>query len=329
MRRVIVGLIAVASLALGVAVAQADGGGQGGDDNGPGMNGIPVVGTVVSTPTADSFVANAYIPTQGMGDQGSQGPGDFGQGGSGQGSGSGSGSGFGGDIAKDDDTGGGTPPTTTQVTITTNASTKIEVNDSTGTVTDMKPGDHFFALFTGSPTDTIQTLTANPALAVFDHTAPPAPQVYAFVGSVTGTDTTAGTVTLTVTRAFPSSLAAASSSVTLTVSSDTLILGGSANSGGLFGNTLSDVSTGDIVAGGLIGPSGETLTQVESSPLRVLLDLPATSSSTPAQMMNDKRHALSAALRLLGDKHQSSRHHQRRSRSRSHKHHSRGHAKRR
>jgi hypothetical protein len=331
MRRAIVGLLAVLPLAFGVAVAQADGISQGGDDAGPGTNGIPVVGTVVTTnPAAGSFTANAFIPVAGMGDEDNQGdqsgPGDDDQGEQGSQGGS-----FGGDIAKEDDGGfggsfGETPPATTLVTITTNSSTSIEVNDAPGTVADMKPGDRFVAFFTGSPTDTIQTLVANPALAIRDHTPPPSPQVYAFVGSVTGVDTTAGTVTITVTRSFPSALAAANSSVKLTVTSDTLILGGSANSGGLFGNTLSNVSPGDIVAGGLIGPSGETLTQVEASPLRVLLDLPAMSSSTPAaQVMSDKRQALSAALRMLGVKSTSSRHHH----HRSHKHHSRRHAKRR
>jgi hypothetical protein len=323
MRRAIGGLIAALPLALGVAVAHADGGSWG--DGGQGQNGVPVIGTVVQTdPAAGTFTANAFVPTEssepgddnsgsgsGSGDDSGSGSGDDSGSGSGDGSGSGSGSGsggnFGGDLAHDQFGGSSTTPATTPVTITTDANTNITVNDSTGTVGDMKPGDHFVAFFNGSPTDPIGTLVANPALAVFDHTPPPQKQVYAFVGTVTGTDTTNGTVTLTV-------------------SADTLILGGTSSSG--FGNTLANVSNGDIVAGGLIGPQGDTLTQVEALPLQVLLDLPVPSGSnvTASAKTKAKQNALKQALKLLGVKsasHHRKAHHKRHA---SH-HHSRKHAK--
>ena len=140
--------------------------------------------------------------------------------------------------------------------------------------------------------------------------------MYAFVGTVTGTDTTNGTVTLTVTQSFPSGLAAANSSVTLTVSSHTLILGGTSSTG--FGSTLANVSKGDIVAGGLLAPQGDTLTQIEALPLQILLDLPASSStSTTTTTSATKQTALKQALKALGVKgtSHSRRHHHKKERS--------------
>lgn len=313
MRRAIAGLIAVMPLALGVAVAHADGPGAWGDGGAP--QGVPVIGTVVQTdPATGSFTANAFVPTE------SDQPGDDDPGlndGSGSGPASGPSGSFGGDFRHAEFGGSGNAPATTPVTITTDSNTNITVNGSSGSVSDMKVGDHFVALFTGSPTDSIQTLVASPALAVFDRTPPPRKQVYAFVGTVTATDTTNGTVTLTVTRSYPSGLAAANSSVTLTVSADTLILGGTSSSG--FGNTLADVSTGDVVAGGLLAPQGETLAQVEALPLQMLLDLPASSSSTATSAV--KQDALKQALKLLGV------HHSRKHTAHHRRHHSRKHAK--
>jgi hypothetical protein len=53
-------------------------------------------------------------------------------------------------------------------------------------------------LFSGSPSDSIQTLTASPALAVFASMPPTPKQLYAFVGTVTAIDSTAGTLTVNV-----------------------------------------------------------------------------------------------------------------------------------
>jgi hypothetical protein len=318
MRRAVAGLIAALPLALGVAAAHADQGGPWSGGGGVTM-GVPVIGTVVTTDaSAGTFTANAFVPTFGLGDLNSgsgtaQGP--WGGGGS-----------FARAFAIGDPAGGGTTPTTTMVTIKTDSNTKLVVNGSTGTVGDMKAGDQFMALFSGSPTASITTLVGNPALAIFDRTPPPPKQVYAFVGTVTGTDTTKGTVTLTVTASLPSGLAAANSSVTLTVSSDTLILGGTSSTG--FGNTLANVSTGDIVAGGLIAPQGDTLAQIEALPLQILVDLPASSSSSGSSGSSSttttsaaKQKALKQALKLLRTKttsHHRTKHHK--------KHHARKHA---
>jgi hypothetical protein len=110
-------------------------------------------------------------------------------------------------------------------------------------------------------------------------------------------------VTVSVTRSLPGDLVPSGSGpATFTVSASTLVLGGS-GAGGLFGGSLADVSVGDMVAGGLVGDAGQTLSQVEATPLRVLLDLPASApatSGTPVTATNAQ--ALNRALALLGDK---------------------------
>jgi hypothetical protein len=191
-------------------------------------------------------------------------------------------------------------PTLTQVTIATDANTELKLDGQHASLSDLAAGQHFYALFNGAPTDTLQTLVSNPALEVSAHAvrARHHHQLYAFVGSVTGVDTTAGTVTVDVQRSLPSSLVPAGSPPqTFTVGAGTLILGGSNTS--LFGGTLGGVSVGDIVAGGLLAAPGQTLTQVESTPLAVLLDLPAgTLPSSHASSARTK--ALNRTLSLLG-----------------------------
>jgi hypothetical protein len=190
----------------------------------------------------------------------------------------------------------------TQVTISTNTgSTRIAVNGQPTTISGLAPNDRFVALFSGSSSDTIQTLTANPALAVFAHTAPTPKQLYAFVGTVTATSgtTAPGTVTVTVADSYPTGLF--SSPATFTVGQNTLILGGNSTTGnGLFGGSLGNVSVGDTVAGALVAPAGETATQVESLPLAALIDFPTVGgSATPAA----KQSALDATLAMFGVKH--------------------------
>jgi hypothetical protein len=213
--------------------------------------------------------------------------------------------------------GRGTLPTPTQVTITTDSSTKLLVNGKPGGVSDLAAGNKFFALFNGFPWDSIQTITSSPALFVIAHAPPTPKQVYGFVGTVTGVDTTNSQVTVTVADSLPSSLVAIGSSATFTVGPTTLILGGSSTSTStphLFGGSLSGVQTGDIVAGAEIGPAGETATQVEAAPLNLLLDFPAPPTASSAA----KARALQDALALiegksLGAAVQHKRHH--------HKHH--------
>lgn len=304
MKRMLVGLLAALPLIVGVTAAQADGFGFGGGDQSSSTQGtedVLVAGTVVSVNAqAGTFVANAFIvPADNQGGQGEDNDNDDQSGGSDS---SGQSSHHGDNL----DTPATTPPTT-QVTITTDSNTEIEVKGQHGTVANLTPGDTFVAKFKAMPTDPIATVVSTPALSIKTE-APETPEqnshgsLYAFVGSVTAVDPTAGTVTVNVTRSLPSSLVPASSGpVSFTVGPDTLILGGSS---GLVGGSLSGVSVGDIVAGGLFAPGGETLAQVGMLPLRVLLDLPAssTSTSTPAQTAKAKTKALRRAVALLDGK---------------------------
>ena len=172
-------------------------------------------------------------------------------------------------------------PTPVRITVTTSSDTEFWVNGATGTISCLAAGDRFRALFDRTGGSDITTLVANnPALTV---TADAAPRMYAFVGTVTALATpssgSGGTVSVDVTNAIPPELASSAwNPVTFTVGADTLILGGS-GSGGLSVASLSGISVGDVVAGGLIVAPGDSLSRVEGAPLRLLLDFPASGSS--------------------------------------------------
>jgi len=302
MRRAVLALVLALPLALGTATASAHNGGPGGWGRGPSGPRAAVAGTVVSVnATAGTFVADAYVlspPTF----MGSPGPG---RGEPGYGHPYAGGRGWGRSARlrprwSSSPSASPTMPATTQVTITTNPSTRISVDGRPAMVGKLATGDKFVSLFSGSSSDTIQTLTASPALAVFAHTPPTPKQLYAFVGTVTAVSgtTSPGTVTVTVADSYPSGLF--TSPATFTVGQTTAILGGDSSTGnGLFGGSLGDVSTGDMVAGALVAPAGETAAQVEATPLAVLLDFPSSGSATSAA----KQSALDSTLALFGVKH--------------------------
>jgi hypothetical protein len=304
MRRAVIALVLALPLTLGTAAASAHNGGSWGWGHGPSGPRAAVAGTVVSVnATAGTIVADAYVltPPTFIGYPGHPG------GGAGNGNGYQRGQGWGQQGRLRAQWSGSptttpTTPATTQVTITTDPSTtRIALNGKPATVGDLAAGDRFVSLFSGSSSDTIQTLTANPALAVFAHTPPTPKQLYAFVGTVTGVSgtTAPGTVTVTVADSYPSGFF--SSPATLTVGANTLILGGSSSTGnGLFGGSLGDVSVGDTVAGVLVAPAGETVAQVEALPLAALLDFPTVGgSASPAA----KQSALDSTLAMFGIKH--------------------------
>jgi hypothetical protein len=308
MKRAVIALVMALPLAVGVAGAQADSQGHWGDDQGTQSAGsvVAVAGTITSVDASTStFTANAFVPTGEADDQGDQSQsGDDGESNDSQNNG---GQGDQGQGAFHNDWRGsqsGESASTTPVTITTDGSTTFRVDGQDGTIADLSPGQHFVALFNGSPSDSLQTLVSTPPLAVSAHTPDEQHQLYAFVGTVSAVDTSAGTVAVEVTNSLPSGLvSSASNPATFTVSPSTMVLGGSATNG-LFGGSVSDVAVGDVVAGGVIGPAGETLSQVESSPLQVLVDFPAsaTPNATSSMRHQERRRALTQALALFGYK---------------------------
>lgn len=299
--------IVIASLPLGFAVVDAQahrGGSSGGGGNGQSQ--VVVAGTVVSVnATANSFVADAYIVSQQRGGPPPR-PYSFPYPQGGQG-GRGSGDGRASHGVHMDSGGGGagsdSQPTTTQVTILTNSSTRFRVNRAGGTISDLAAGDKFIALFNGSSSEDITTLVnGNPAIAVEANSPPKPKQLYAFVGTVTAVDTTNDTITVNVSSSLPAGLVPSSSNpATFTIGANTLVLGGTSGNGASWGS-LSNVGVGDVVAGGLIAPSGETLSQVEATPLRLLLDIPASTAGSHATKARTKSKALAKAKALLGYK---------------------------
>jgi hypothetical protein len=327
MRRLLISLAVMLPL-VGAAAAAADGFGGG---SGPGTpaNEAMVVGTIVSVnATTGTFVADAWVVPQFDGGHGFGHLGGFGGFGF-PGSGATGATGFGGDYRMHDGVTGATgatgatgsegptEPTPTQVTITVGPNTKLEVKGvSSPTVGSLAPGDRFSAAFTGSPGDSITTLTANPSLSIDAAPAPQRPSLYAFAGTVTGT--TASSVTVRLFATYPSSLGAAGSAATFTVGSSTLVLGGT---NGFTRGDVSNVAKGDIVAGGLVGSPGETAAQVEAQPLMLLLDLPvgsitgttgatgtsgASGSANASFLKREKAAELKRAEQLLGLKVKSS-----------------------
>jgi hypothetical protein len=301
-KKFMISLAAALPLLGGVAVTEAAGSGWS-PNTGTNATQAMVVGTVVSVDaTAGTFVANAFVVPPFGGEHGSAGGDGPGFGGFGFFPGGFGHDGTGTTTTTTSTTTTPTAPTATQVTITTNKSTTITLGHSTATLSQLAVGDRFRALFTGAPTDAIGTLVASAALSVNAAAAPKQHQLYAFVGTVKSTDTTAGTVTVDVTAGIPSSLLAAGTDATFTVGTSTLVIGGSSTSGlGFSTGSLSNVSTGDIVAGGLIGDAGETAAQVQAAPLMLLLDFPAGSSSSSSSSSSSIRaSALKRAEALLG-----------------------------
>jgi hypothetical protein len=183
--------------------------------------------------------------------------------------------------------------------ITVDSGTKLDINGNTTTATvgELAVGQKFTATFDGTPTETLAAIVANPALSIVA-TTPKA--LYAFVGTVTATNTTSTpeTVSVAVTQSLPTGLFTGTD--TFDVGPGTFVFGGSSSS--LFGS-LSNVTVGDVVAGGLVSTGGQAASAVEADPLQVLVDFPASSSSSSASSAA-VRHLRAAdfkkALRLLG-----------------------------
>lgn len=188
-------------------------------------------------------------------------------------------------------------PTSGTVTITTNSSTKFDVNGNTSaTIANLAAGDRFIATFAPSTSQGMSsagvegrslrrshwdqggstpTVPTTPALSVI---AESPPQLYAFVGTVATTPTALpGSLSVTVSQSLPAGLFTGTQ--TFQIGSQTLVFGGSLAA--FFGESASTptISANDVVVGGEINMGGLTAAQVEANPLQVLVDFTTTTSS--------------------------------------------------
>jgi hypothetical protein len=299
MRRALISLLAAFPLACAPATALAS---TGRATDGPQGPCATVAGTVVSVDAANhQFVANAYVLPTSAGNHcpiTAPPPPIL--------------------TAPDRGPRAVTPPATTQVMIGVDTNTKIRVNDRAATLADLRPNATFYAVFSGQPTDPITTLVYNAAVSIQAKNPPRHRQLFAFVGTVINVSSSAGTVTVNVSQSLPNSLVPSGSApLTFAVNRRTLVLGGNA-AGGLNGGSVSGVQVGDVVAAGTVGWSDMTLTEVQSLPLRLLIDFPvATSTGGAGLNPGTQTKALRRALSLLGLK-TVSKHHKAKSHKKAH-----------
>lgn len=160
-----------------------------------------------------------------------------------------------------------------RVTITTDASTKVRLDDHVATVAQLGPGDELTAGFSAPPGSSLQEILAGPALGIYAR-SPRA--FYGFVGTVTAVDPGAGTLSVNVLRTTPAAGAllgsAGGAPLTFDVGPDTLVL---ALPGGISHGTdgLGGVSVGDVVAAGYLVRPVSSLADLLAQPLWVLVDV--------------------------------------------------------
>ncbi len=168
-------------------------------------------------------------------------------------------------------------------TITTDASTRITLEGQSSSVSNLAVGDMFVAIYNGIPSEPLSTITATPAISIRAWSAPTGNALYGFVGTVAGT--ASGTVTVNVTASVPTGMF--SGADTFTVGSQTKVVG----------NT--NLGIGDVVAGALIAPSGQSASTVASTPLQLLVDYPPASSSPASATAEQIKRAERRALEML------------------------------
>jgi hypothetical protein len=178
----------------------------------------------------------------------------------------------------------GTPNTT----ITTDANTQVVINHQASSVSNLAVGDKFVAIYHGTPSEPLSTITATPAISIKAETGPAGKALYGFVGTVASTGS--GTLTVNVTGSFPQGMF--SGADTFAVGSQTKV----------FGNT--NLAPGDVVAGGILAPTGASASTIGSTPLQLLVNYtPATSSpgtTTADQVRRAERRAIEMLRREAG-----------------------------
>jgi hypothetical protein len=191
----------------------------------------------------------------------------------------------------------GTPGTV----IDSGDSTQVRIDGQQSSFGQLAVGDQFTAVYDGTSGQSLATIVSQPALWISawspTGSAGSSDSLYAFVGTVASTDTSAGTITVNVTSSIPNGLF--SGTDTFDVGSQTIVLGNSDETP--FGS-LSGVTPGDVVAGGLRAPSGTSAATIESTPLEVLVDFPQSTSSSSSSASADRastKRAEHRALKLL------------------------------
>lgn len=155
-----------------------------------------------------------------------------------------------------------------QVTFKTDADTEVYLGEDEGTLSDLKPGDSIAVAIVADSDATRDEVLATPAFAVYVNKRP---SQYGFAGKVTATDTAAKTLTVKVryaTRNIRSQLDQADSrTLTFTTDDATLFKTGSPD------GTLADIKVDDVVAVGIKGAKGASLSDVLATPASVVYEL--------------------------------------------------------
>jgi hypothetical protein len=180
------------------------------------------------------------------------------------------------------------PPTVDTITVKADANTAIFRNGADATLADIVVGDVVNVFIVADEGQTREQALASPAFAILARSKQTV-VTYGFAGRVTAVDTTAGTLTVNVTKATRRARAllgsGAAQSVTFKIGESTIVIvdGQPAQ--------LSALSPGDAAAVGVKASKTASLAEISATPARVVLG--------QTQNVNPTTKAGSARLRKL------------------------------
>jgi hypothetical protein len=177
----------------------------------------------------------------------------------------------------DDKPGDDNRPENATITVKADANTAIFRNGADATLADIVVGDVVHVVIVADEGQTREEALASPAFAIMAR-AKKTTVTYGFAGRVKAVDTTAGTLTLTVTKATRRARALlgsdATQDVTFTIGESTvLILDGESAE-------LGDYKPGDAAAIGVKASKTATLAEISATPARVVLGQKANVNPT-------------------------------------------------